>query len=229
MSENTVSSENTELKNSNLQDTVGVSSGSDINEASVSPVQDESFSSNEIRPISSKSKIKNSDKTCDFYFGFGNGRQSLVGTKGSILHLNNFGEPDYCAKDWNLVVKEIEVISLENKIGKTINFSPEMNRGILIGPEGYRLDFSNIEKMTVAKSGTKGPRNKDERHMFLMGIQDNASGWFVIVESSRVLNLGKTDDFIVLNPENSGIIIGPDGNELNFTKISAIKLDTVAK
>ena len=181
--------------------------------------------SDDISPIYSQKKNRNTAGECaNFYFGFGDEKTTLVGKENSVLNLKSFGGPRYSAKDWNLIVKEIDVIPLEDKIGKAIDFPKEMNRGILIGPDGYRLDFSNIDKITVAKAGSKGPRNQDARHMFLMGVPAPATGWIVVVESSKVINLADADDFIVLNPENSGILIGPKGTELNFTKISAIKL-----
>jgi len=185
----------------------------------------EEISSDDIKPINSQKNTDNGNECTDFYFGLGDGKITLVGQDNSVLNLKGFGEPEYSAKDWNLVVKEIDVIPLEDKIGKVIDLPKELNRGILIGPDGYRLDFGgNIEKITVAKAGSKGPKNQDARHMFLMGVPAPATGWIVVVESSKVINLADADDFIVLNPENSGILIGPDGNEVDFSKISALKL-----
>jgi hypothetical protein len=186
----------------------------------------ENTESGDIRPIHSQSKgVTKTKKECtNFYYELSDGKRTIIGQDNSVLNLKGFGQPEYSAKDWHLVVKEIDVFPLEGKAGKSIDFPKDMNRGILIGPDGYRLDFCNIEKMTVAKAGSKGPRNQDARHMFLMGVPSPAVGWIVIVESSKVINLADADDFIVLNPENSGVLIGPEGAELNFTKISAIKL-----
>ncbi len=186
--------------------------------------KEESFE--DIRPIfSEKKNSAGKKKPSDFYYGYKDGKGSVIGDETSVLNISDFGEPTFSIKDWHLIEKQIDIISLEGKVGKTVTFPHGMNRGILIGPDGYRLDFSNIEKLTVAKSVSKGPRRQSNRHMYLMGVPEPAEGWFAIVESSKTYNLAEYENgVIMLNPESSCVLIGPEGAELDFTKISAVNI-----
>lgn len=158
-----------------------------------------------------------------YFFGFGNKEQALIAKTAGTLELKDIGAPKFSLKDWYLIINDLDIISLEGKVGEVVYLPSKMSRGILTGPDGWRMDFCNIAKITVLPEGKKAPAKKADDHLFLVGAEENAKGWAITVESSKVLNLAEASDCAIpLNPEAYGMLLGPEGALLYFSQIKKI-------
>lgn len=167
-----------------------------------------------------------------YFFGARDKEQALIAKKAGTLELNDIGAPLFSLKDWYLIINDLDIIPLEGKVGEVVYLPSKMSRGILTGPDGWRMDFCNIAKITVLPKGKKAPAKKGDDHLFLVGAEDNAKGWTVTVESSKVLNLAEASDCAIpVNPEAYGMLLGPKGAILYFSQIKKIIVpaDTVKK
>ena len=158
-----------------------------------------------------------------YFFGAHDKEQALIAKTAGTLELKDIGAPKFSLKDWYLIINDLDIISLEGRVGEVVYLPSKMSRGILTGPDGWRMDFCNIAKITVLPEGKKAPAKKSDDHLFLVGAEENAKGWTVTVESSKVLNLAEASGSdIPVNPETYGMLLGPEGALLYFSQIRKI-------
>ena len=158
-----------------------------------------------------------------YFFGIDSKEQALIAKTAGTLELKDIGAPKFSLKNWYLIINDLDIISLEGKVGEVVYLPSKMSRGILMGPDGWRMDFCNIAKITVLPEGKKAPARKADDHLFLVGAEENAKGWTVTIESSKVLNLAEASGCdIPVNPETYGMLLGPEGALLYFSQIKKI-------
>ena len=162
-----------------------------------------------------------------YFFGAHDKEQALIAKTAGTLELKDIGAPKFSLKDWYLIINDLDIISLEGKVGEVVYLPSKMSRGILTGPDGWRMDFCNIAKLTVLPEGKKAPAKKSDDHLFLVGAEENAKGWAITIESSKVLNLAEAGGCdIPVNPETYGMLLGPEGALLYFSQIKKIIVPT---